>query len=124
MPCQFVRFDEEFRIMLRRGCKPLQATQCRRRMHIVGFEQKRNYSLYYIFRSDKKDNIFVALHVIFRFMEDPRKEKDRLSKKESYSLIVAYYSSGELPSVFYRRVGLSDNQFYGWGRSIWSIIRH
>lgn len=40
--------------------------------------------------------------------------KERLSKTEAYSLIEAYYSSGELPSVFYRRVGWSDNQFYGW----------
>ena len=37
-----------------------------------------------------------------------------MSKDEAYSLIKEYYSSGELPSVFYRRVGLSDNQFYGW----------
>ncbi len=40
--------------------------------------------------------------------------KERLSKSEAYSLIEEYYSSGELPSVFYRRVGWSDNQFYGW----------
>ena len=38
----------------------------------------------------------------------------KLSKSEAYSLIEDYFSSGELPSVFYRRVGLSDNQFYGW----------
>ena len=38
----------------------------------------------------------------------------KLSKSEAYSLIEEYFSSGELPSVFYRRVGLSDNQFYGW----------
>ena len=36
----------------------------------------------------------------------------RLSKEEAYSLIEDYFSSGELPSVFYRRVGLSENQFY------------
>ncbi len=40
--------------------------------------------------------------------------KERLSKSEAYSMIEEYYSSGELPSVFYRRVGWSDNQFYGW----------
>lgn len=33
----------------------------------------------------------------------------KLSKSEAYSLIEEYFSSGELPSVFYRRVGLSDN---------------
>ena len=38
----------------------------------------------------------------------------RLSKDEAYSLIESYFSSGELPSVYYRRVGLSDNQFYSW----------
>ena len=41
-------------------------------------------------------------------------QKVKLSKSEAYSLIEEYFSSGELPSVFYRRVGLSDNQFYGW----------
>ena len=41
-------------------------------------------------------------------------QKVKLSKSEAYSLIEKYFSSGELPSVFYRRVGLSDNQFYGW----------
>ena len=41
-------------------------------------------------------------------------QKVKLSKSEAYSLIEEYLSSGELPSVFYRRVGLSDNQFYGW----------
>ena len=44
-------------------------------------------------------------------METPPR---RLSKDEAYSLIEAYFSSGELPSVYYRRVGLSDNQFYSW----------
>lgn len=41
----------------------------------------------------------------------PRK---KLSKLEAYSLIEDYFSSGELPSVYYRRVGLSDKQFYAW----------
>lgn len=41
-------------------------------------------------------------------------QRMKLSKSEAYSLIEEYFSSGELPSVFYRRVGLSDNQFYGW----------
>ena len=41
-------------------------------------------------------------------------QRSKLSKTEAYSLIEDYFSSGELPSVFYRRVGLSDNQFYGW----------
>ncbi len=41
-------------------------------------------------------------------------QRKKLSKSEGYSLIEEYFSSGELPSVFYRRVGLSDNQFYGW----------
>lgn len=40
--------------------------------------------------------------------------KVRLSKDEAYSLIEQYYQSGELPSVFYRRVGISDKQFYAW----------
>ncbi len=30
--------------------------------------------------------------------------KSRLGKDEVYSLIEQYYQSGELPSVFYRRV--------------------
>lgn len=47
-------------------------------------------------------------------MEDTRKDKDRLSKEAAYPLIEEYYSNGELPSVFYRRVELNDNQFYGW----------
>ena len=37
-----------------------------------------------------------------------------MSKDEAYSLIEQYYQSGELPSVFYRRVGISDKQFYAW----------
>ena len=35
-----------------------------------------------------------------------------MRKDEAYSLIEDYFSSGELPSVFYRRVGICDNQFY------------
>ena len=41
-------------------------------------------------------------------------QRKKLSKLEAYSLIESYFSSGELPSVFYRRVGLSDKQFYAW----------
>ena len=40
--------------------------------------------------------------------------KSRMSKDEAYSLIEEYFSSGELPSVFYRRVGISYKQFYAW----------
>ena len=40
--------------------------------------------------------------------------KSRMSKYEAYSLIEKYFSSGELPSVFYRRMGISDKQFYAW----------
>lgn len=40
----------------------------------------------------------------------------RLSKDEAYSLIEDYFSSGDLPSVFYSRVGLSEGQFYKWRR--------
>ena len=40
--------------------------------------------------------------------------KSRMSKDEAYSLIEEYFSSGELPSVFYRRVGIRDKQFYAW----------
>ena len=42
--------------------------------------------------------------------------RGKLSKSEAYSLIEAYFSSGELPSVFYSRVGLSEGQFYKWRR--------
>lgn len=42
--------------------------------------------------------------------------RSKLSKSEAYSLIEAYFSSGELPSVFYSRVGLSEGQFYKWRR--------
>ena len=41
-------------------------------------------------------------------------QRKKLSKSEAYRLIEDYFSSGELPSVFYRRVGISDNQFYSW----------
>ncbi len=41
-------------------------------------------------------------------------QRVKLSKSEAYSLIEDYFSSGELPSVYYRRVGLSDKQFYAW----------
>lgn len=41
-------------------------------------------------------------------------QRIKLSKSDAYRLIEDYFSSGELPSVFYRRVGLSDNQFYCW----------
>ncbi len=49
-------------------------------------------------------------------MEEDR--KSRLGKDEVYSLIEDYFSSGELPSAFYRRVGLSDKQFYALPLSI------
>lgn len=49
-------------------------------------------------------------------------QKVELSKSEAYSLIEEYFSSGELPSVFYRRVGLSDNQFMVGIRDICAII--
>ena len=38
----------------------------------------------------------------------------KLSKSDAYRLIADYFSSGELPSVYYRRVGLSAKQFYAW----------
>ena len=40
------------------------------------------------------------------------KKYDRLTKSLVYPLIEKYYSSGDLPSVFYKREGLSENQFY------------
>ena len=40
--------------------------------------------------------------------------KSRMSNDEADSLIEEYFSSGELPSVFYRREGISDKQFYAW----------
>jgi len=42
------------------------------------------------------------------------KKYDRLTKSLVYPLIEKYYSSGELPSVFYKRDGLSESQFYTW----------
>lgn len=38
----------------------------------------------------------------------------RLTKSLVYPLIEKYYSSGDLPSVFYKREGLSESQFYTW----------
>lgn len=43
-------------------------------------------------------------------------QRIKLSKSEAYRLIEDYFSSGELPSVFYSRVGLSEGQFYKWRR--------
>ena len=40
------------------------------------------------------------------------KRYDRLTKGLVYPLIEKYYSSGDLPSVFYKREGLSESQFY------------
>lgn len=42
------------------------------------------------------------------------KKYDRLTKSLVYPLIEKYYSSGDLPSVFYKREGLSESQFYTW----------
>lgn len=42
------------------------------------------------------------------------KKYDRLTKSLVYPLIEKYYASGELPSTFYRREGLSESQFYTW----------
>lgn len=42
--------------------------------------------------------------------------RGKLNKSESYRLIEAYFSSGELSSVFYSRVGLSEGLFYKWRR--------
>ena len=42
------------------------------------------------------------------------KRYDRLTKSLVYPLIEKYYSSGDLPSVFYKREGLSESQFYTW----------
>ncbi len=38
----------------------------------------------------------------------------RLTKSLVYPLIEKYYSSGDLPSVFYKREGLSESRFYTW----------
>lgn len=40
------------------------------------------------------------------------KKYDRLTKSLVYPLMEKYYSSGDLPSVFYKREGLSESQFY------------
>lgn len=42
------------------------------------------------------------------------KRYDRLTKSLVYPLIEKYYSSGDLPSIFYKREGLSESQFYTW----------
>jgi len=42
------------------------------------------------------------------------KTYDRLTKNLVYPLIEKYYRSGDLPSVFYKREGLSESQFYTW----------
>lgn len=42
------------------------------------------------------------------------KKYDRLTKSLVYPLMEKYYRSGELPSVFYKREGLSESQFYTW----------
>lgn len=42
------------------------------------------------------------------------KKYDRLTKGVVYPLIEKYYSSRDLPSVFYKREGLSESQFYTW----------
>lgn len=47
-----------------------------------------------------------------RFMDN--KKYDRLTKSLVYPLIEKYYRSGDLPSVFYKREGLSESQFYTW----------
>lgn len=42
------------------------------------------------------------------------KKYDRLTKSLVYPLMEKYYASGELPSTFYKREGLSESQFYTW----------
>lgn len=37
-----------------------------------------------------------------------------MTKSLVYPLIEKYYASGELPSTFYKREGLSESQFYTW----------
>ncbi len=37
-----------------------------------------------------------------------------LSKEIIYPKIAAYFKSGESPSSFYKREGLSEGQFYSW----------
>lgn len=48
--------------------------------------------------------------------EDPALTKRclKLSKTTAYPVIERYFSSGELPSTFYRREGLTEHQFYKW----------
>lgn len=38
----------------------------------------------------------------------------KLTKENAYPLIERYFASGELPSTFYRREGLTEHQFYKW----------
>lgn len=38
----------------------------------------------------------------------------KLSKTTAYPVIERYFSSGDLPSTFYRREGLTEHQFYKW----------
>jgi len=40
------------------------------------------------------------------------KKYDRLTKSVVYPSIEKYYRSGDLPSVFYKRDGLSESRFY------------
>lgn len=42
------------------------------------------------------------------------KKYDRWTKSLVYPLIEKYYKSRDLPSVFYKREGLSESQFYTW----------
>lgn len=38
----------------------------------------------------------------------------KLTKENAYPLIERYFASGDLPSTFYRREGLTEHQFYKW----------
>lgn len=38
----------------------------------------------------------------------------KLTKATAYPVIERYFASGELPSTFYRREGLTEHQFYKW----------
>lgn len=42
------------------------------------------------------------------------KRYGKLTKENAYPLIERYFASGELPSTFYRREGLTEHQFYKW----------
>lgn len=42
------------------------------------------------------------------------KKYERLTKGIIYPLLEQYYQSGDLPSTFYKREGLSESQFYTW----------